>query len=42
MLETTGVRPLIDSTHQLAAAEAAYARMAAGTAFGKIVLEVGV
>lgn len=41
MLETTGVRPLIDSIHQLAAAEAAYARMAAGTAFGKIVLEVG-
>jgi NADPH:quinone reductase-like Zn-dependent oxidoreductase len=40
MLETTGVRPLIDSTHPLSGARAAYARLAAGDAFGKIVLEV--
>ncbi len=40
MLETTGARPLIDSTHPLAAADAAYARLAGGEAFGKVVLEV--
>jgi len=40
MLETTGARPRIDSMHTLAGAASAYGRLAAGDAFGKIVLEV--
>lgn len=38
MLVTTGVRPLIDATWPLAEAREAYARMAAGDVFGKLVL----
>ncbi|MBY5164333.1 zinc-binding dehydrogenase [Salsipaludibacter albus] len=37
-LVTTGVRPLIDATYPLADAASAYARMAEGDLFGKIVL----
>jgi NADPH:quinone reductase-like Zn-dependent oxidoreductase len=40
MLETTGARPLVDAIHPLASAEQAYARLAGGDAFGKVVLEV--
>lgn len=39
MLQSTGVRPLIDATMPLQAARDAYARMAAGDVFGKLVLE---
>lgn len=38
MLVTTGVRPTIDSRHPLAEARAAYERLAAGAAVGKVVL----
>jgi NADPH:quinone reductase-like Zn-dependent oxidoreductase len=38
MLRSTGVRPLIDSTYPLGQARDAYARMATGDLFGKIVL----
>ncbi|MHB8451355.1 MAG: zinc-binding dehydrogenase [Mycobacteriales bacterium] len=37
-LERTGVRPLISSVHPLADARSAFAELAAGEAFGKIVL----
>ncbi len=37
-LEETGVRPLVDSEHALADAHAAFARLEAGTEFGKIVV----
>jgi NADPH:quinone reductase-like Zn-dependent oxidoreductase len=40
MLEASGARPHIDSVHPLSNAGAAYARMASGEAFGKIVLAV--
>jgi NADPH:quinone reductase-like Zn-dependent oxidoreductase len=40
MLDATGVRPLIDSTHPLSDAHEAYAKLAEGEAFGKIVLTV--
>jgi len=36
----TGVRPLVDSEHRLADAPAAFARLAAGDVFGKLVLTV--
>ncbi len=39
--ETTGVRPLVDSTHDLRDARAAFERLAAGDVFGKIVLTAG-
>ena len=38
MLEATGVRPLVDSTRPLSAAREAYARLAEGETFGKLVL----
>jgi D-arabinose 1-dehydrogenase-like Zn-dependent alcohol dehydrogenase len=38
MLETTGVRPVVDSVRPLSEARAAYERMAAGEVFGKLVL----
>jgi len=41
MLSATGVRPAIDTTMPLADAAAAYARMAAGDVFGKLVLTPG-
>jgi NADPH:quinone reductase-like Zn-dependent oxidoreductase len=41
MLQATGVRPLIDSTHALTDAREAYAKLARGEAFGKIVLTAG-
>lgn len=37
-LVTSGVRPLVDATYELADAATAYARMAEGDLFGKIVL----
>ena len=37
-LEQTGVRPLVDSEHALADAHVAFARLEAGTEFGKIVV----
>jgi NADPH:quinone reductase-like Zn-dependent oxidoreductase len=37
-LEQTGVRPLVDSEHALADAHAAFARLAEGSEFGKIVV----
>ena len=40
-LARTGVRPLVDSTFPLVEAREAVRRMADGTQFGKIVLEVG-
>ena len=40
MLMATGVRPVIDSTHPLADARAAYAKMESGDLFGKLVLTV--
>jgi NADPH:quinone reductase-like Zn-dependent oxidoreductase len=40
MLESTGARPAIDSVHPLALARQAYARLAGGESFGKIVLDV--
>ena len=40
MLDTTGVRPVIDRTYPLDRAADAYARMAEGDQFGKIVLTV--
>jgi NADPH:quinone reductase-like Zn-dependent oxidoreductase len=39
-LARTGVRPLVDSTYPLAAARDGLARLADGTQFGKVVLEV--
>ncbi len=41
MLSVTGARPLIDATYPLADASRAYARLASGDAFGKLVLTVG-
>ena len=41
MLDATGVKPLIDSSRPLADAKDAYARMAEGEAFGKLVLTTG-
>jgi NADPH:quinone reductase-like Zn-dependent oxidoreductase len=38
MLDATGVRPLVDSVLPLADARAAFARLAAGDSFGKVVL----
>ncbi len=38
MLVTTGVRPAIDATYPLSDARQAYARLAAGDVFGKLVL----
>jgi D-arabinose 1-dehydrogenase-like Zn-dependent alcohol dehydrogenase len=35
---TTGIRPTIDSTYSLSDAAAAFARLASGNAFGKVVL----
>jgi NADPH:quinone reductase-like Zn-dependent oxidoreductase len=40
MLAATGARPVVDSVHDLADAATAYARLAAGEVFGKVVLEV--
>jgi NADPH:quinone reductase-like Zn-dependent oxidoreductase len=37
-LDTTGVRPLVDSTRPLSEARAAFELLAAGTSFGKLVL----
>ncbi len=37
-LEQTGVRPLVDSEHALADAQAAFTRLEAGAEFGKIVV----
>lgn len=41
MLEVTGARPVIDAVHPLAEAPLAYARLAAGDTFGKMVLTNG-
>ena len=41
MLEVTGVRPLVDSTIPLSEARDAYARLAEGETFGKVVLSTG-
>ena len=41
MIEVTGVRPLVDSTFPLIDARDAYARLAEGEAFGKVVLSTG-
>jgi NADPH:quinone reductase-like Zn-dependent oxidoreductase len=41
MLDATGVRPLIDAEIPLADARDAYARLAEGETFGKLVLSVG-
>lgn len=41
MLSLTGARPLIDATYPLGDAAHAYARLAGGEAFGKVVLTVG-
>jgi NADPH:quinone reductase-like Zn-dependent oxidoreductase len=41
MLTTTGARPVIDATYPRADAARAYARLAAGGTFGKVVLAVG-
>jgi NADPH:quinone reductase-like Zn-dependent oxidoreductase len=41
MLRATGVRPLIDETFSLADGARAYARLAEGEVFGKLVLEAG-
>ncbi len=41
MVETTGLRPLIDSTYPLAAAASAFERLAAGNVTGKLVLSMG-
>ena len=41
MLEVTGARPAIDAVHPLADAPLAYARLAAGDTFGKMVLTNG-
>ena len=41
MLEATGVRPIIDSVRPLAEARDAYAALARGESFGKLVLRVG-
>ena len=41
MLAATGVRPLIDSTRPLSEAREAYARLAEGETFGKLVLTAG-
>ena len=41
MLEATGVRPLVDAVWPLAEAHQAYAGLAEGEAFGKLVLTVG-
>jgi NADPH:quinone reductase-like Zn-dependent oxidoreductase len=41
MLEVTGVRPLVDRTFPLREARDAYARLAEGETFGKIVLSIG-
>ncbi len=41
MIEVTGVRPLVDSTFPLTEARDAYARLAEGEAFGKVVLSTG-
>lgn len=38
LLDVTGVRPLVDSVWPLADAERAFARLAAGESFGKVVL----
>lgn len=38
-LAVTGIRPVVDATYPLAEARDAYARMAAGEVFGKIVLQ---
>jgi NADPH:quinone reductase-like Zn-dependent oxidoreductase len=40
MLAATGARPAIDSVHSLSSARAAYARLAGGESFGKVVLTV--
>jgi D-arabinose 1-dehydrogenase-like Zn-dependent alcohol dehydrogenase len=40
MLQTTGVRPLVDAAFPLAEARAAYQRLEAGDVFGKLVLTV--
>jgi len=40
LLERTGLRPLVDTTFNLARARAGLARLARGSQFGKIVLEV--
>jgi len=40
LLDRSGVRPLVDATFPLAQAGAAVARLASGSQFGKIVLEV--
>ena len=37
-LEQTGVKPLVDSEHALADADTAFARLAEGSEFGKIVV----
>lgn len=39
MLDATGVRPVVDSVFPLADARAAFARLAAGESFGKLVLQ---
>jgi NADPH:quinone reductase-like Zn-dependent oxidoreductase len=41
MIEVTGVRPLVDSTIPLSEACDAYARLAEGETFGKVVLSTG-
>jgi NADPH:quinone reductase-like Zn-dependent oxidoreductase len=38
MLATTGVRPVIDGVYDMDDAPAAFARLASGEAFGKVVL----
>ena len=38
LMEASGARPVIDSIHALDDAPAAFARMAAGEGFGKLVL----
>lgn len=40
MLETTGVRPVIDSTYELGEIHAAFERMAEGSAVGKIIVSI--
>ena len=40
-LDETGVRPLVDSVHDLSAAAAAFARLADGDVFGKLALTIG-